>query len=368
MQTKPDEDAHKRSTPGKRLIILSDAEKRALYGLPEFDDFQRIEFFAMTDAERTTALQRKGLEEQIYCLLQIGYFKAKQAFFHFSLDDASPNDIAFLLQRYFPGKELTPSGKPLSKRQYYSQRDDICNLFGYRLYADSDLPALLNKATWLARTDVSATFLLAELMVFLVGQRIVRPGYTTLQDLIANALTAERERLEYLVEAALTKATSNVLAQLLVRENTLSDLAALKQDAKSFRHSQMELERQKRLTLAPLYAIAKALLPSLDISQLNIAYYACLANFYTIYDLRRLKPGQTNLYLLCYAWQRYRQITDNIVEAFGYHMQKLEDETKAVATAQAARIHNERQQTTPRVGELLLLYVDDALIEHPARQ
>ena len=361
MQTKPDEDAHKRSTPGKRLIILSDAEKRALYGLPEFDDFQRIEFFAMTDAERTTALQRKGLEEQIYCLLQIGYFKAKQAFFHFSLDDASPNDIAFLLQRYFPGKELTPSGKPLSKRQYYSQRDDICNLFGYRLYADSDLPALLNKATWLARTDVSATFLLAELMVFLVGQRIVRPGYTTLQDLIANALTAERERLEYLVEAALTKATSNVLAQLLVRENTLSDLAALKQDAKSFRHSQMELERQKRLTLAPLYAIAKALLPSLDISQLNIAYYACLANFYTIYDLRRLKPGQTNLYLLCYAWQRYRQITDNIVEAFGYHMQKLEDETKAVATAQAARIHNERQQTTPRVGELLLLYVDDAL-------
>jgi len=66
MQTKPDEDAHKRSTPGKRLIILSDAEKRALYGLPEFDDFQRIEFFAMTDAERTTALQRKGLEEQIW--------------------------------------------------------------------------------------------------------------------------------------------------------------------------------------------------------------------------------------------------------------------------------------------------------------
>ncbi len=29
-----------------RLTILSETEKLALYGLPDFDDFQRIEFFA----------------------------------------------------------------------------------------------------------------------------------------------------------------------------------------------------------------------------------------------------------------------------------------------------------------------------------
>ena len=352
-----------RNNPGKRLTILSDAEKVALYGLPDFDDFQRVEFLAMTDAERTLALRRKGFEEQIYCLLQIGYFKAKQAFFHFSLADASPNDIGFLLQRYFPGKELTSTSKPLSKRQYYAQRDDISNLFGYRLCSEADLPSLLEKATLLARTDVAPTFLLAELMVFLVSQHIVRPGYSTLQELITNALTAERDRLEQLVESALTDATRAALQELLMGDNTLSDLAALKQDAKSFRYRQMGLERQKRLTLAPLYTIAKTLLPSLDISQLNIAYYASLANFYTIYDLRRFKFGQTNLYLLCYAWQRYRQLTDNIVEAFAYQARHLEDDTKAVATQQAAKIHNERQQATPRVGELLLLYVDDSLTD-----
>ena len=75
-----------RNNPGKRLTILSDAEKVALYGLPDFDDFQRVEFLAMTDAERTLALRRKGIEEQIYCLLQIGYFKAKQAFHIFGRD------------------------------------------------------------------------------------------------------------------------------------------------------------------------------------------------------------------------------------------------------------------------------------------
>ncbi|MEI8171537.1 MAG: Tn3 family transposase [Rhodoferax sp.] len=342
-----------------RLTILSKTEKVALYGIPEFDDFQRIEFFAMTEAEHALAFARKSVAAQLHCLLQIGYFKAKHSFFRFSLVEAPEQDVAFFMQRYFPGQTL-PS-EEVSDNDRYLPRKGIAALYGFRLWLDDDLAGLLNKATLLARTDVSPSFLLAELMVFLVGQRIVRPGYTTLQDLITNALATERERLEQLVEAALTKTTHKALAQLLVRENTLSDLAALKQDAKSFHHSQMELERQKRRTLAPLYAIAKTLLPSLDISLLNIAYYASLANFYTIYDLRRLKPGQTNLYLLCYAWQRYRQITDNVVEAFGYHMQKLEDETKAVATAQAAKIHNERQQTTPRVGELLLLYVDDAL-------
>jgi TnpA family transposase len=299
--------------------------------------------------------------KQVYCLLQIGYFKAKQAFFQFTLEEVPPEDIAFLLQRYFPHQTLTM--QPLTTKEYYAQRREIVALYGYRLWTDVDLPTLRDKAMLLARTDVTPTFLLAELMVFLIGQRIVRPGYTTLQDLIGNALTAERGRLEQLIESALTDATRAALQELLMGENTLSDLAALKQDAKSFRYRQMCMERQKRLTLAPLYAIAKALLPSLDISQLNIAYYASLANFYTIYDLRRFKSGQTNLYLLCYAWQRYRQLTDNIVEAFGYHTRQLEDDTKEVAVKQAAQRHNERQQATPRVGELLLLYVDDSLTD-----
>lgn len=101
-----------RDDRNERLTILSEAEKVVLYSLPVFDDLKRIEFFAMTDAERSLALQRRGILKQVYCLLQIGYFKAKQAFFQFSLDDALPEDIAFLLQRYFPEKTLTV--EPLS--------------------------------------------------------------------------------------------------------------------------------------------------------------------------------------------------------------------------------------------------------------
>ena len=125
------------------------------------------------------------------------------------------------------------------------------------------------------------------------------------------------------------EAAKDALAQLLVRDDTLSELAALKQDAKDFGWRQMAREREKRARLEPLYRIAKALLPKLAISQQNLLYYASLANFYTVYDLRRLKSEQTHLYLLCYAWQRYRQLTDNLVDALGYHMKQFEDESKA---------------------------------------
>ena len=208
---------------------------------------------------------------------------------------------------------------------------------------------------------MAATFILTELLAFLAARRIVRPGYTTLQGIISEVLTAERRRLEHLVEDGLDEEARAALQGLLVREDTLSELAALKQDAKHFGYRMMAMERQKRATLAPLHRVAKTLLPRLDISQQNVAYYASLAHYYTVYDLRRLKPGQTHLYLLCYAWQRFRQLTDNLVEAFGFHMGQMEGQTKEELEAAFAQAQAGRQQEGPRIGRVLLLYVDDTV-------
>jgi TnpA family transposase len=211
------------------------------------------------------------------------------------------------------------------------------------------------------RRDVTPGFIVAELIAWLSEHRIVRPGYTTLQELISEALSAERRRLGGLLAEVLDGAAKTALAQLLVRDDTLSELAALKQDAKNFSWRQMAREREKRARLESLYRIAKALLPRLAISQQNLHYYASLANFYTVHDLRGLKPEQTHLYLRCYAWLRYRQLTDNLVDAMGYHMKQLEDESKARASKHFVAEQVRRQQETPQVGRLLLLYVDDTV-------
>ncbi len=235
----------------------------------------------------------------------------------------------------------------------------IAELFGYRLWSAEFLPQLAQQLVQIVRRDVTTGFIVAELIAYLNENKIVRPGYTTLQTVISEALSAERRRLGELLAEGLDAAAKEALAQLLVRDDTLSELAALKQDAKDFGWRQMARERDKRARLEPLYRIAKTLLPKLAVSQQNLHYYASLANFYTVYDLRRLKPEQTHLYLLCYVWQRYRQLTDNLVDALGYHTKQLEDESKAQANKQFLAEQVRRQQDTPQVGRLLLLYVDD---------
>ena len=347
-----------RTNNSKRLTVLSEAEKLALYSLPDFDDFQRAEYLALSENELALVLRRKDLPEQIYCLLQIGYFKAKQTFFRFFLQDVPPEDVAFALQRYFPGMTLVQ--RPVSQYEYYAQRNEIIGLFGYRLWSETDRSIFVDKATQLARRDVTPTFILTELIAHLDTGKIVRPGYTTLQTIISDALTTERRRLEQLIDAALDDSARTDLQKLLLHEDTLSELAAIKQDAKHFGYGMMVTERHKHATLESLYRVAKVLLPVLDISQQNMNYYASLAHYYTIYDLRNLKSGQTYLYLLCYAWQRYQQLSDNLVGALGYHMKKLEEETKEVSERQFSAAQAKKRQESPQVGRLLLLYVDDA--------
>jgi TnpA family transposase len=346
------------ASKSERLTILSEAEQFALYGLPDFDDGQRLDYLALWESELALASSRPTLAAKAYCALQIGYFKAKHAFFRFTWDDVQ-EDCAFVLTRYFNDHAFEPLA--ITKHEHYKQRALIAQLFGYRLWSAELFPQLAQKLAQIVRRDVTPGFIVAELIVWLNEHKIVRPGYTTLQTLISEALSAERRRLGELLAEVLDEAAKDALTQLLVHDDTLSELAALKQDAKDFGWRQMVQEREKRARLEPLYRIAKTLLPQLAVSQQNLLYYASLANFYTVYDLRRLKPEQTHLYLLCYAWLRYRQLTDNLVDALGYHMKLLEEESKARANKQFTAEQERHQQETPRVGRLLLLYVDDTV-------
>jgi TnpA family transposase len=348
------------TTKNKLLNVLSDAEQEALYGLPDFDDAQRLEYLALTETELAFASSRSGLDAQLHCVLQIGYFKAKHAFFRFDWSEVG-DDCAFVLSRYFHGEAF--ERKPITKHEHYTQRERVAELFGYQLWAADFLPQLGQQATQTVRRDVTPGFVAAELIVWLNKHKIIRPGYTTLQELISETLSTERRRLGGLLAEVLDDPVKVALAQLLVRDDTLSQLAALKQDAKHFGWRQMIREREKRALLEPLHRIAKALLPKLGVSQQNLLYYASLANFYTVHDLRNLKADQAHLYLLCYAWQRYRQLSDNLVDAMAYHMKQLEEESSVLAQKSFLAEQVRRQQDTPQVGRLLLIYVDDTVAD-----
>lgn len=163
------------SNKNKLLTVLSDAEHEALDGLPDFDDSQQLDFLSLSESELALATSRPGLHAQVYCILQIGYFKAKQAFFRFDWPDVE-DDTAFALSRYFHGETFEP--KAITDHEHYTQRRQIADLFGYRQWSGEFKPQLAQQAAQIVRRDVTPGFVAAELIVWLNGHKIVRPGYT----------------------------------------------------------------------------------------------------------------------------------------------------------------------------------------------
>jgi hypothetical protein len=90
----------------KQLTILSELEKAAFYDLPVFNYEQRLQYFSLTDLELELALTRQNLSSQIYCILQIGYFKAVKRFFRITWKTIDQEDCTFIMQQYFPHQYL----------------------------------------------------------------------------------------------------------------------------------------------------------------------------------------------------------------------------------------------------------------------
>lgn len=343
----------------ERLTILSEVEQAALYERPDFDDEQRLEYLNLTQEEQALVHSRPDLSAKIHCALQIGYFKAMRLFFRVDLADAE-EDVAFILEQYFPNETLRP--KVITKHQYYAQCEKIARYFNYKPWFKEFEPLLLKQTEVLLRKDISPQFLVMELLAFLREKKIMRPGYTTLQVIVSRALLAERKRLATLIDKSLSQTDKMSLERLLLEEDTLSGLAELKMDAKDFKARMMSAERDKLIAIKPLYQLAKSLLPKLRLSHQNIVHYANLIHYYTIHDLRkRIKKEQAYLYLLCYIWQRYRQLTNNLVDAFCFHLKQFETEIKFKAKEAHSKHVMSQQEELIVMRRLAKLFVVDEL-------
>ena len=89
------------NSPEKRLRILSEDEREALYGRPQFTHEERIQYFSLSPREQALIEQLHSLTSRLYCILQLGYFKARHLFFVFRFTDVA-EDAKYTQERYFP--------------------------------------------------------------------------------------------------------------------------------------------------------------------------------------------------------------------------------------------------------------------------
>jgi hypothetical protein len=187
----------------KRLYLLDAAEVAALYDRPHFTDEERAYYFTLTPTE--TALMQTFTDEavQAFFVLQLGYFKAKQRFFSVKLADVL-FDLIFIVNQL--GLLVAPDDlRLLNPRTLQHQRQLILEYVRYRHAHAQERQQAYQVVLQAARISPIPHYLLRILLQFCASERIILPGYTTVQEtIIGKAITAEERRLIALLQTHLT--------------------------------------------------------------------------------------------------------------------------------------------------------------------
>ena len=345
------------SSDTRRLNILSSEEVEDLYGLPKFNDDDRKLYFDFSTAERDAVNRIHTAAVAIHLALQLGYFKAKRRFFVYEPEQVE-DDYGFVMKLYFADKNAAPSLKALSKPTRLEHQKIILALFKYRNADQTIKDELENKAQRFSMLSTQPLYILRELLEHMQNERIIAPGYTFLQDLVGRAVTSERNRITKLLAENLTPQTTEQLDALLQADEHVYRISALKREARDFSNKELKQEVDRRKFFQPLHDFARTFLTSAGLSVESGKYYASLVKFYTVYKMRRMAPSTTRLYLLCFAYHRFRQINDNLIEAFVHLVHQYEKEAKRASDEALQKTMEDMAEHLEGAGQVLGLFTD----------
>ncbi|MBW8831149.1 MAG: Tn3 family transposase [Burkholderiales bacterium] len=341
-----------------RLVILTPEEIEDMYGLPRFTEDDRQLYFELSAAE-TEAVEFRTASVGADLVLELGYFKAKRQFFAFE-PETVVDDLRHVLARHFAHRPAT-SIKPPSRNTRTAIQKTILELVGYRPWDGDARQALENKARRTAMLSTQPLYILREALQHLANERIVAPEYSTLQDMVGRAVTHERNRVAGLLEKAMTPPIEQALDALLQADEQMYRISALKHEPKDFSHKELKCEVERRKYFQPLHEFARSFLVAAGLSAESGKYYASLVKFYTVYKLQRMPKAATRLYLLCFAFQRFRQINDNLIDAFIHLVDQYEKQARQAAEAAMQKALTDAGENLKAAGEVLRLFIDNSI-------
>nr|WP_051381584.1 hypothetical protein [Paraburkholderia mimosarum] len=182
--------------------------------------------------------------------------------------------------------------------------------------------------------------------------------------MIGQAVAAERQRVSALLGRALTKSVVQQLDAMLEADDSMYQVTLLKHEPKDFSHKELQQESERRTFFSPLYTFAQRFLETTGISADSVRYYASLVTFYTVYKLRRMNSGVVRLYLLCFAYHRFRQVNDRLIEAFIRLVNDHEQTARQVASEAAQNALSDAVTHLKAAGEVLRLFVDESIARY----
>jgi Domain of unknown function (DUF4158) len=343
----------------KRLKILATDEIESIYDRPKFNSEDQIEYFALSQSDLEILDVFGSIKSQVYFILQLGYFRAKHLFFVFTLDEVE-NDFQYIIEQYFNSKQLGGI-KVIDKQTRLKQQRLILELHRYRLCGKEERQELERKAQQSAKVYSKPIYVFRELINYLTDQKIVIPGYSLMQDIISQALTAEHNRLTKIVCDRLQASEIAAFDKLLEESPGLYEITQLKQEPRNFSLKEIKGEIQRGEQLYFFYTIAKSLLREMEISNESIKYYAALVDYYSVARLKQLNKWTTYIYIICFAHHRYQQHSDNLINCLISKVRHYSDEAKSVAKERLYECHLEINENFQKAGQVLKLLTDESI-------
>ena len=303
-----------------RIILLSNAEIEEFYSLPVFNKKDREIFFALSNSDYKLLDEYRTQKLKIYFILQLGYFRATQQFYNFKFDDVL-EDVSYLINKYFTTSQNTLNDKP-HRKSIKDQQTIILKLHDYIDWSTRLVPQVMQHLLELIRYYPKGSNALRELFKYFQSKSIVIPKYRTLQDIFSKAFSAEEVRLNNII-SSIPENIKQQLQEVANNSETVKQLSIIRCDQKDFQYTAVTLEIKKAQEIAELYQFCKSFIPQLGISKNSIRYYAELVENYYASRLRKMNELQQQLYLICFIYNRYQQIMDNLIATFQYHMNSI---------------------------------------------
>lgn len=346
-------------TTQRRLRILGEDEIEALYGRPHFTYEERREYFSLSQPEQDFLQELRSVKSQIYCILQLGYFKAKHLFFTFDLSETE-EDIDYILAQHFDNRTFDDLSA-MNKRTRLKQQHFILALYNYRSCNAKERQQLEAKARQAVMVCGKPIYVFRELLHYLTAYRLIAPGYSFMQDTIGQALTYEQDRLTTVVRQHLHSTERERLNRLLDDTPGRYEITHLKHEPKDFSASEIKREIRRGDQIRDLYRLVEKLLPHLNISNESITYYASLVTYYSVFRLKRFDQGIVHVYLLCFVYHRYQRLHDNLLNCLIYDIRRYTDSAKEAAKDRVYAYRDESNENLQKAGHVLKLFTNDAL-------
>lgn len=294
-----------------RIQILSDQEEKAFNTPPVFSLAEQGYYFNPPSQWLNKLYGQMKPENIGFIILQYGYLRARNHFYQ----TGNHHDIAYIQEIY--ALSCINFEIPQSTRfRYYRLIKDIVGIGSLTPAIKS---TLYNEASAMAASFQDRKKIFYALVSLSRALKIEIPSYTLLSEMIADALSLQKESMIEKLKACEEQENLHAL-KFFIRK---SDAFQNQYEIAAFKKLEHSTARAKMIASLSLYSIiknkfilTKAIIDSIGITPKIAMYYAKWIDKSRIHQLTRKDEPEGYFLLLCFVKHQYFIRNDNLIDRF----------------------------------------------------